>query len=99
MGAHAEEGRPFDDQELDQLQSDVCEILVENLFDAAFRAARASMTISRDEQFRGSQEFCDSSGIPFRLNFSYDGHRLVLELEYDEDEDAARVAQPPHESA
>ena len=99
MGACAEQGPAFDSYELDALQFDLQDMLVGNVFDAAFRIARCAGCVSGYTESRGSLDFIDSTGLPYRLVYSFDGQRLVLELEYDEHQDAALAALPLHERA
>ena len=96
MGARAEQGPAFDSQELDALQFDLQDVLVGNVFDAAFRIARSAGCVNGYRESRGSQDFIDSTGMPYRLVHSFDGRRLVLELQYDGDEAADHAASPAH---
>ena len=99
MGACAEQGPAFDSQELDALQFDIEEMLLGRIFDAAFRIARSGACVVGADRFAGSQEFPDSTGVPYRLHYAFDGRRLTLELQYHEYEESARAAHPLHECA
>ena len=55
MGARAEQGPAFDSQELDALQFDLQDVLVGNVFDAAFRIARSAGCVNGYRESRGSQ--------------------------------------------
>lgn len=99
MGACAEQGPAFDSHELDALQFDLQDVLVGNVFDAAFRIARSAGCVNGFRESRGTQDFIDSTGLPYRLVHSFDGQRLILELEYHEHEAAALAALPSHECA
>ena len=99
MGARAEQGSAFDSEELDALQFDLQDVLVGNVFDAAFRIARSAGCVNGYTVSRGSQDFIDSTGVSYRLVHLFDGRRLVLELQYDGDEAADHAAIPAYASA
>jgi hypothetical protein len=96
MGARAEQGPAFDSHELDALQFDLQDVLVGSIFDAAFRIARSACCVNGYRESRGSRDFVDSTGLPYRLVHSFDGRRLVLELQYDESMDAIEALQLAH---
>ena len=94
-GCGPERGSP----EMDALQFDLHDVLLGHALDAAFRTARCAAAVIEADHFRGRQEYADSFGLPMVLRYSFDGRRLVLELEYDAEEDARLAAAPAHAAA
>ena len=94
MRAHGREA-----VDLNGLEFDLDDIVVGNMCDALFRIARAAAMVGRG-MFASSQEFVDSSGLDFRLLYTFDGTRLLIELRSGDDRTPPTELQRPwHERA
>ena len=101
MSSRAKDGPELAWYELEELEFDVRDILFGQMCDTVFRVARAAGIVGGHNMMAGSQEFADSGPFDLRLLYAFDGKRLVIALQ-PEDEDCSRpfeLLRPWHERA